>query len=291
MATAGDKPSSSSAEEEVWIAISAFEQILEAMPTDRSSLEALAHAYEQIGDHVRAKEYLLRLAAVVGGEGDAAAATPLIRQLAVYADDELVQTATRTLQALVNSVAPAAMGLELPGPTPLTRREVLRYESFNLADELSFAWTLLEGTHLTQDEYSALVHDLTEMASGDSKATVSVLHALEFRQFKGLERVMVAVSKECATPILTLSLFDIPQPAVESLPFEFMVRRGALVFDFIGSEALVVVMNAYDASLRESVSELTGKTCHFFMSLPSEFDKVMTRTREAIEIAQKAASA
>ena len=57
-------------EEEVWSAIGAFEQILEAMPEDRASLETLSHAYGQIGDHARAYEYVLRLGRVLLVEGD-----------------------------------------------------------------------------------------------------------------------------------------------------------------------------------------------------------------------------
>ena len=69
-----DKEKSLNAEEKIWDAISAFEQILEAMPDDRASLEALAHAYEQIGDHARAKDYTIRLGGVLVSESDAEAA-------------------------------------------------------------------------------------------------------------------------------------------------------------------------------------------------------------------------
>lgn len=282
MSDTPDRPQSSSApEEEVWIAISAFEQILEAMPNDRSSLEALSHAYEQIGDHTRAKDYLLRLARVVVNEGDWDAAEQVSRQLSPYAvEDVEVANAVRSIRERAPAAeepAPPAGLEQLFGEQPVAEP---RYESFNLADELSFAWSLLEDNHLTQEEYAALVQDLTDMASSEATTTVSVLHALEVRTFKGLERLLVAVSKSCATPIITLGHFDIQQAAVEALPLDFMVRRGALVFDFIGQEPLVVVMNPHDLKLRKAVQSLTGKTCHYFMTLPSDFDTAMTRMRE-----------
>ena len=68
-------------EEEIWSAISAFEQILEAMPNDRASLEALTHAYEQIGDHTRSAEYAMQLAEVVIDSGDDKAAAELVEKL------------------------------------------------------------------------------------------------------------------------------------------------------------------------------------------------------------------
>ena len=48
---AGKADNKKDLEAEIWNAINAFEQMLEAMPNDRVSLEALSHAYEQIGDH------------------------------------------------------------------------------------------------------------------------------------------------------------------------------------------------------------------------------------------------
>ncbi|MEI6217777.1 MAG: hypothetical protein WCP86_02660, partial [bacterium] len=58
-------PTGGDQESEVWSAIAAFEQILEAIPNDRTSLAPLAHAYEQIGDLARAKDYTVRLADIV----------------------------------------------------------------------------------------------------------------------------------------------------------------------------------------------------------------------------------
>jgi tetratricopeptide (TPR) repeat protein len=75
-------------EAEVWNAITAFEQILEAMPNDRASLEALSHAYEQIGDLTKAKEYFLRLGNVLMDEGDAAAGADLLERLRPFAADD-----------------------------------------------------------------------------------------------------------------------------------------------------------------------------------------------------------
>ncbi|MCE9614989.1 MAG: hypothetical protein K8T26_11975 [Lentisphaerae bacterium] len=284
MSDNSEKRQQTAAEEEVWIAISAFEQILEAMPNDRASLEALSHAYGQIGDLTRAKEYLLRLAKVVLDEGDADAAALLVRQLAPHAEQDpavakVRENLTARFAATRGDMTDASdelldLGIDEQSAEP-------RFEAFNLADELSFAWALLEGNHVSQEEYANLVQDLTDMSSGDGSATVSVLHALEFRAFKNLERLMLAVSKENGAPIVSLGMFDIQPSALTALPFDFMLRRGAVVFDSIGNEALVVVMNPGDQKLRKSVASIVGRPCHFFMCLPSEFDRVMNRAREA----------
>jgi len=47
------------------------------------------------------------------------------------------------------------------------------------------------------------------------------------------------------------------------------------VFELIGKDALVVVMNPYDRQLRRDIETMTGRKCHFFLTLPSEFDKAL----------------
>jgi hypothetical protein len=270
---------SGDSEEEIWIAIEAFEKILEAMPNDRASLEALSHAYGQVGDRTRSTEYLLKLGQVLVDEGDAMAASVLSGQLkASEPDDPGVKAMCAALDAMSGAVAePASPAPDMPAPaagdTP--------YNTFNLADELSFAWALMESEQLTQEEYSKVVQDLTEMSASDSASTVSVLHALEFGEFKGLERLLLAVSKEYGAPIMTLSLFNIPEDVSSSLPRDFMIRRGALVFEFIGDDALVVVMNPSDKQLQKRIESLTKRKCHFYMALPTEFDRELAKLVDA----------
>ena len=83
MAKKPEKDSRPELEEKVWNAIAAFEQILEAMPTDRASLDALAHAYEQVGDHTKAKDYLIRLGNVIIQENDADAGQEILEKIEV----------------------------------------------------------------------------------------------------------------------------------------------------------------------------------------------------------------
>jgi hypothetical protein len=271
-------------EQEVWSAISAFEQILEAMPQDIASLQALSHAYEQIGDLTRAKDYLLRLGGVLLDEGDVAAAKELVHKIAAYAGEDaraadlvarIEQAGLKPPPAVVPTAEPVAGSRAL-------RQEVQERAVFSMADELSFAWNLMEAKELTQDEYASIVHDLTEMSATDNNTTISVLHVLQFRASKSLDRIMGFVARDCGTPIVALGSFGFPVDAMLALDLTFMIRRGALVFGFIGSEALVVVMNPYNELLRKDIEVITGRKCHFFVALPSDFDQAMLRVRSQL---------
>jgi tetratricopeptide (TPR) repeat protein len=278
MAKQPDKKSKEELESEVWSAIAAFEQILEAIPNDRASLEALSNTYEQIGDHTKAKEYMLRLGNVLLEEHDADAARQLVEHIRPYAaDDSKVQSLIDRIEKLGGGQPAAA---EPAAIEPELRQEKAKggdrsRVSFSMPDELAFAWNLLEAKELTQEEYSSVVQDLTEMSSVDSATTISVLHVLEGRAFKNLEKVMSFVSKECGTPIVALSCFDLRTESTSLLSKDFMLKRGAMVFELLGKDALAVVMNPYDRQLRKDVEAMAGRKCHFFMTPPPEFDKAL----------------
>ena len=80
MPDSAHKPASD-AEAEIWNAIVSFEKILEAIPGDRVSLETLADAYEKVGDHSRAKEYIIRLVNTLLEEGDEDGARDVVHRL------------------------------------------------------------------------------------------------------------------------------------------------------------------------------------------------------------------
>ncbi len=297
-------------DDELFGAILAFEQILEAMPDDHTSLETLWHAYEQIGDLSKARDYMLRLARVVCAEQDAEAAAsilPAVRESA--GDDPDMETAEliNVLDVLQSTSGAQASGAGRGGAsaddagasdksadaqatiTPVKREALAR--GFSIADELSFAWTLLEMNELNQDEYSGVVQDLTEMSSSEGASTVSVLHVLEARAFKNLERIIGLVSRACGTPFIVLDSFDLQLESIRILPLEFCQRRGAIVFESIGKLPLVVIMNPYDKQLKADVEAVAGCECSFFMALPSDFDRAIGNMAQMIKDAAAAEAA
>ena len=280
MAKKPEKDSKSELEERVWNAIAAFEQIVEAMPNDRASLDALANAYEQVGDHTRAKDYLVRLGSVIIQEKDTEAAKGIVEKVEIYAehDDSAKQLLAKMKEFLAAAQKESSSALKtesLPKQTKVPSADVRA--NFNMADELSFAWSLLEAGEITQEEYASVVQDLTEMSASDSNATISVLHVLEARASKNLEKIAGFVSRECLTPIISLSSFELQPSVVSLLPMDFMVRRGAIVFELLGANALVVVMNPYNKQLRQDIEAATGKRCHFFLALSSDFDQAIAK--------------
>jgi len=271
-----------SVEGEVSGAISSLEQILAAMPDDRSALEGLSRAYEQVGDGEKAADCLVRLANVLLNSGDAQGARLTLGRLEAYAGESQAAADVAGRIREQSQAPQEADAVEAPQAAAVAGGAGDLEGRFNMADELSFAWSLLGADQITQEEYSSVVQDLTEMYSGGNVATVSLLHALEARGFKRLEKIIGYASRECEMPIVSLSGIEMKREAVSVLPIELMMRRGVLTFGFVGNDVLAVVMNPYDSSLKAAVESMTGRTCHFFVTLPSDFDQALARVPDIL---------
>ena len=271
-------------EEDVWSSISSYEELLERTPNDYNALHSLSIAYGQIGDHTKAKEYIFRLANIVLLEKDGAVAAEILNDLKPYVEDDptlndiilqidlLGQMAGDQVSSLNTAKQKASLELKAESAT------------FSLASEMTFAWKLVEAGDLSQDEYARVINDLTEMSAQADGLTISLLHVLESRNIGDVEKYMMGLSDKCGTPIISLDNFEITLESALALSIDFVVARGAMVFDYVGSEPLVVILNPYDPDVCSEVRELLGgRTCHFFITQPSQFDLRVERVREIIK--------
>ena len=277
-----------SPEEDVWSVISTYEDVLESTPQDQQALGRLSTAYGEIGDHVRAKEYMVRLAGIVLAEADGQAAARIKDSLNAFAADdaELKEIALQieAIGALSGEmdVPPeaASASARVGGPSPVPEAPDV---TFNLASEMSFAWGLMEAGDLDQDEYAGIVHDLTEMSGQGTELTVSVLHVLESRGLNNLDEILGHIAEKSGTPIISIANFEPTLDAMLALPLNFMVRRGVVVFDFIGTDALVGLLNPCDPDVKDEVQALLKRNCHYYLVQAGGFDHWVERTRETIQ--------
>ncbi|MBN1269907.1 MAG: hypothetical protein JXB04_09980 [Kiritimatiellae bacterium] len=276
------------AESEVYNVISAFEQILQAMPTDRVALETLHEAYEKIGDQAHALNYLVRLAQVVVEEGDAVAAPKLAEKLKKAGGaDAQVTEALKGLQGLI-ALKATQPGEAEAAEAAATRR---RRRAVDITAELALAWNLLQAEEISQDDYTSIVQDLTESTTKQIGTPISVLHVLSDRQFKNADKILTFMSKDSGLPIITLDRFDIRPEAYNMLPPEFSSQHGALVFDLLGGEPLVAILNPHETELRAEVARLAGAKCHFFLVTASDYDLALKKMKDATAAAAPAGAA
>ena len=264
--------SASETETEIWNAIAYFEKILEALPNDRLSLETLTGAYEKVGDHTRAKAYTLRLAQVLIDEADEDGIGDLLVKIRQFdQNDPEVKDAITRLESLKPDKVMAVVRDDMD---QLSRR------STNIAGEISMAWNLLQAKKLNQEEYTRVVHDLSENSARTLDVPVSTLHVLQDCNHPAFNDILAFVSSTCNLPILSLASFDIQSATAALLPLEFCIKRGAMVFELMGNDALVAILNPYDTQLPRDLEDLTGKTCHRYLVTPADFDATLAKIKK-----------
>lgn len=263
------------AETDVWNAISTFEKILEAFPNDRVALETLADAYDKIGDHIHAKDYLIRLASVLLDEDEEDAANEAIRKLKeAYPDDP---EAKKMIARLKGRKPTKVMAEVLEGEEGETRRPI------SIADEMAFAWNLMQSKKLTQDEYAKVVHDLSENTTKTNTVPISTLHVLHDMNFPNINTLIAFIAVDSKIPFISLSNFECQLEVAELLPIDFIIKRGAIIFELMGHDALVAVLNPNDTKLPHDIETLTGKPCHLFLVTPPDFDNALEKIRKLSE--------
>jgi hypothetical protein len=272
MTDAQHTKSPSEAETEIWNAIAYFEKILEAHPHDQLSLETLASAYEKVGDHTRAKAYTLRLVQVLIDEADEDGIDELLGKIRRFdQNDPEVKDAITRLETLKPEKVMAVVRDDMD---QLSRR------STNIAGEISMAWNLLQANKLNQEDYTRVVHDLSENSARTQDMPVSTLHVLQDRDHPAFNDVLAFISSTCNLPIISLANFDIQPATAALLPLEFSIKRGAIVFELMSNDALVGILNPYDTQLPRDLEDLTGKTCHRYLVPPADFDAALVKIKK-----------
>lgn len=270
-----NKKTRDATESEVRDVIAAFEQILEAVPNDRLALETLFDAYRQIGDLATALGYLVRLGQTAADDGDKESAPDLISKLNSIggSSPEAQQTIARLEKLLERKHE----------PTAASRAAENKRKAVDITPELALAWNLTQAGELSQEDYSNVVHDLSENSSRNVEVPITVLHVLHDRAFKNIDKVMNFLSTDSGLPILNLSSFEVQKDAYKALPIEVMMHRAALPFEAMGEDLLVAILNPYDTELQEDMRRVTGRKCHFYLVTSETYDACLAGIRKAMD--------
>lgn len=253
--------------------IAMLEQILEVMPQDLMALKALYNANCQCNNRARAFEYLGLLADAAYDGSDSETAGFVVEQLGGFEEEFPSETAAQLarIRAVVSPAEEAAVvAVEKAAPTT----------EVDIGEELALAWKLYEENQLSQEEYSSVLHDLTEVSSKELNVPVSVLHVLHDRGFSQMNRVMNYMSSRSGVPCISLLNFELPEEVVGVLPLEVPVHRGALPFGFFGNDLLVAVLNPFDNMLVDQVEKVGGHRCHTYLVSAEEYDVALGKLRE-----------
>ena len=264
-----------SPESEIWNAIDAFEQILKAIPDDRTALETLFDAYDHIGDKSKALEYLVMLVQIIIEEGDTDSVPWTYESLIRIGEGSAI--ANQAIKELDNLM----LNMGLPSPSELSNSGSSSTQGTDVSSELSMAWTLRQSGEVTEDEYSLIVKDLTENSAKHIEVPVSVQHVLYDRNFSNQEKVLAFMSTDSGIPFVHLSMFEFDRSKFTALSSEFAIHKGAMVFEQMGKEYLVAILNPNNPELRNEIEASIGHPCHFYLTSAQDYDSYLMRSRQA----------
>ena len=258
--------------------VETLEQILEVMPEDYFTLHTLYETFIKLEQPEKAFEYLARLAGFVTRSQNEEGVNFVLQQYEALGDlgpeIEGRKAQLRTLQIKLAGESPE-QAAEAGGEAPAVAQDI--------EAEMVLAWDLYQEEQLTQEEYSNVLHDLTEMSSRAVGVPVTVLHVLHDRQFSRFERLMTHLCSQSGIPIISLSSYEENEEFNEALPLDFMTRRGVLPFAGIGDDLLVAVLNPFDKALVSQAEEAAEKRCHPYLVSPDEYDRRLAQIKKALE--------
>lgn len=270
-------------------AIAFFEQMLQTMPGDRTSLEFLSVAYEQTGQADKHRDCLIHLADCLLHEKDYDKAQSIAVRLSQFSDYAPARAAVeRVTEGVQNQIIQETVKSEPVGGTVAqsvggtggfqdSGLEVHALSRAASAAEMELVWYLKERELVPKEICMDLLHILTENQITDQPVLISALALLDDQHPELTDRVMESLSRAGGVPPIPVELFD-PSPAVAGVISPIFVHvRGTLPFACLGDELLVAVLNPLNKALQEEVSARTGKVCHFFLVHPRVWGEVAKR--------------
>lgn len=263
------------AREELQQTAAMLEQILEVMPDDLFTLRALYETSLKMELPEKAFECLKRLDDAARAAQNPEIIAFVLNQYASIVDAmPEVQKRIDRLQEL--QMVADLMSSSAPAKPPSVR-------TGGIESEMALAWELFQDEQLTQEEYSNVLHDLTEMSARKVSVPVTVLHILHDRNFSRFDRLMTHLCQKSGVPIIALSQFDEREDLREVLPLTFISRHGALPFAQVGGDLLLAVLNPLDKGLTDLASQTAGRRCHAYLVSPQEYDQRLAQIKKALE--------
>ena len=241
-----------------------FEQMLQLMPDDRTTLEFLVVAYDQLNEPEKGKKAVVSLAKLLLKQGDFAAAEGLLPRLEAVDTDE-----AKILVLKIRRLAAPGPELVPEVPKAMTSAELAAEEMRLAADsEVALVELLWSNGVISTDDEAMHVRDqlVAEPASG-SVFLVSALAVLEKENIDLCERCMAFLADRFSAPPVSISAFERNGDLLKRFPRDLLRIRGAVPFAKIGEVALVAVLNPMDERLRERLSEVMK--CRFYLTFPS----------------------
>ena len=248
-----------------------FEQMLEIMPDDRTTLEFLVVAYDMLGQHEKGQKALVSLAELLVKEHDLEALKGLLPRLEAsdYAPAKALFLKVSTLTAPTPDLTP-----ELP--KELTESEKTQIASQEAVQtEKMLLHFLKEAGILSDSDYELFSSHLVAPNVGGRVFLISALHILKNENVSLYEKSVEYIADHFNTPPIPLAAFEPPLQFFKGYPETVLRLRGAVPFARLGNLSLIAVVNPADSVLK-NVLEAVGP-CRLYLADPTAVEAALDR--------------
>lgn len=268
--------------------IAYFEKMLKLMPGDRTTLEFLSVAYEQIGDAEKTRLSLIQLAETLLREGDQEPAEAIGNRLGTYpeADAQAMSRKVRETfhgpdviaQPAASAEREAAVAEEPPEAEIPVAKAILEA----VKAEAALIRLLSNRNVVDPAEAEAVQRHLGGLPEATRPFLVSALSILYKESTSTGERAAAFVADMASTPPVPLETFR-PTPALlKTLPETLIRVRGAIPFARLGDTLLVALLNPTDEALRRDIERRT-ESCRFFLLHPAMAEELLEQMYADLE--------
>lgn len=251
--------------------IAYFEQMLELMPEDRTTLEFLVVAYDQVGEHEKGQKALVALTKLLIKERDLTALAGLLPRL-----EQSDYPPAKALVLRVTTMTAPAPDLTPEAPKELTEEEILAQAMEDAArSEVDLATVLHEGGVVSDEEHNRLLEHLQALPTNGRVFLISALQILEKENLTRCEQCVAFLADKYGTPPIPLAGFEPNKQLIGLLPKNLVQLRGVIPFAKLGSLTLVATLNPADEQLKKAC-EVLG-TCRFYLADPASVEAMVEK--------------
>jgi hypothetical protein len=248
-----------------------FEQMLEIMPDDRTTLEFLVVAYDMLGEHEKGQKSLVSLTELLVKEHDIEALKGLLPRL-----ENSDYPPAKALSLKVSTLTAPAPDLTPERPKELTETEKTAIAAQNaVVAEQSVLNLLKDAGVITESEERQFSDHLVAPTVDGRIFLISALHILKNENATLHDKCMEYLADHFNAPPVPLAAFEPPASYFKPYPDLTMRVRGAGPFAEIGNSTLIALLNPADQELKAAL-EAVGP-CRFYMADPSAVEAALER--------------
>lgn len=268
-----------------------YEQVLEKIPDDKFSIEALVDIYVKIGDQDKVDDFKERLRKIDAGEklsiDTALEKKKSVRQVQITVtgkgagQDRKISLNSRPS---VSEPVPSNWRRKSAELDQIKLTKSLEDIVFKMQNTLKSQVDLMINLYdigvLNRKQFSRVVYELSKHKfSRDPQKPEMVMHMLERCPGVELEKIYYFLSRKSNLPYIDLSVMSYNAKLCTLFPKTLIFNQGLVIFKKIGSEYCIAVLNPLNIELMQETAALLNEKVHFYLTSAKEFDLFLEKRK------------